>query len=79
MSDRYFAKAHNMTANSPSVKKKPPMPNTAVMKVMKRRANNPTISLMKAIIILLFFYIEYPYDLIEIFESVFLPLILLNV
>jgi hypothetical protein len=75
----YLAKAQNTTANSPSVKKKPPMPKTDVMMVIKRRANNPNISLTKAIIILLFFYIKYPYDLIKVFESVFLPLILLDV
>jgi hypothetical protein len=49
------------------------------MAVMKRRANNPIINLIKAITILLFFYVEYPYNLVEVFESAFLPLILLNI
>jgi hypothetical protein len=76
---QFLSKAQNTTANSPSVKKKPPKPNTAVMAVMKRRANNPIINLIKAITILLFFYVEYPYNLVEVFESAFLPLILLNI
>ena len=46
----YFAKAQNITANNPAVKRNPPMPKTMDMIVMRNNATNPSINLMKTFI-----------------------------